>query len=363
MLKIFTDISHYNPTGRGFLNDVLRPFIPINKLDELGIKDDLIKLVNRIEECDLCLMPMAWNYYINTHNTSIADKFIRKAQENHKKMLIGVYGDYYIKLPNYEHIIGMYVGSYQSLCNYNEITLPVIIRDPLQYVGEDKICDRDYNLMPSIGFCGQVDSNIIISMLKMGWRKWNNIKYYLSISKYYSGPASPPTYLRKKVLDILDKADGIHTDFIRRNKYQGGKSKNDSSFEILREIFYQNIINSDYTICIRGTGNFSARFYETLALGRIPIFINTDCILPFSDVIDWKKHLIWIEQNEISEIETKILQFHHSLTEELFQKMQKENRMLWEKYFKFSGFYKELSILLKLALKAKVLKNHNDLVI
>ena len=93
----------------------------------------------------------------------------------------------------------------------------------------------------------------------------------------------------------------------------------------LRKEFYRNIENTDYTLCVRGGGNFSARLYETLALGRIPIFINTDCTLPFNNEIDWKKHLVWVEYDEINDIETTIHQFHHSLTVQSFQQLEKEN--------------------------------------
>ena len=169
-----------------------------------------------------------------------------------------------------------------------------------------------------------------------------NIKYYLHLSKFYPGPITPPTYLRKKILNIIDKMDNVQTKFIRRNRYQGGEPKERDSVEQLRKEFYQNIENTNYTLCIRGAGNFSARFYETLALGRIPIFLNTDCILPFNSQIDWKKHLVFVDYKEIYDIQSKIRHFHHSLTKESLIKLQKENRMLWEKYFSFSGFFREL---------------------
>ena len=56
----------------------------------------------------------------------------------------------------------------------------------------------------------------------------------------------------------------------------------------LRFEFIRNILSSDYTLCFRGSGNYSLRFYETLCLGRIPLFINTDCKLPFEDEINWR---------------------------------------------------------------------------
>ena len=95
--------------------------------------------------------------------------------------------------------------------------------------------------------------------------------------------------------------------------------------------------DSDYIICVRGGGNFSARFYETLAMGRIPIFINTDCILPFDNLIDWKRYCVWVEKKELRNIGEKITTFHQSLSNEEFQKLQAECRIIWEQYLSREG--------------------------
>ena len=78
-----------------------------------------------------------------------------------------------------------------------------------------------------------------------------------------------------------------------------------------------------------------------------PIFVNTDCILPFDDIIEWKKHVIWIEKNEILDINSIILEFHNGLTQDLFTNLQNENRQIWEHYFSFAGFIQELISYLK----------------
>ena len=288
MIKIFTEISHYDSSKRGFLNDILRPFLPTERLEEFGIDNGMIKLVDHIEDSDICLLPMAWNYYLNTNQINKAKELIKKAQTGSKKIIISVMGDYFISLPNLDHIIGMYCSTYLSKSTDKTFPLPVIIQDPFSFLELGAINLREFNKEPSVGFCGQSDPTIIISSIKMAKLAWQNIRFNLHLSQYYPGPIIPPTYLRKKLLDIMDKTDKVHTEFIRRDRYQAGESKKGNSFQRVRKEFYKNIDSTDYTLCIRGTGNFSARFYETLALGRIPIFINTDCMLPFNDMIDWK---------------------------------------------------------------------------
>ena len=107
------------------------------------------------------------------------------------------------------------------------------------------------------------------------------------------------------------------------------------------------ILNSNYTVCMRGGGNFSVRFYETLALGRIPIFINTDCILPFDEMIKYKDYMVWVEESELPFINQKILDFHNSLNQEKFNELQVACRNLWQTYLTKDGFYFHLADQLK----------------
>ena len=88
MLKIFTDLSHYNSNQRKYLADILRPFLPNNRFSEFGIDKDIIVLVNTIEESHICLLPMSWNYYVDTNQINIAKRLILKAEAAEKKILI-----------------------------------------------------------------------------------------------------------------------------------------------------------------------------------------------------------------------------------------------------------------------------------
>ena len=81
MLKIYTDISYYQKSYRNFLCDILRPFLPKNRFSEFGIDDNIIKLVEHIEDSDICLLPMAWNYYLNTNQVDKAETFIQRAKK------------------------------------------------------------------------------------------------------------------------------------------------------------------------------------------------------------------------------------------------------------------------------------------
>lgn len=114
----------------------------------------------------------------------------------------------------------------------------------------------------------------------------------------------------------------------------------------VRQEYFQNMIDSDYILCCSGYENYSIRLYETLSCGRIPVFINTDCVLPYDFAIDWKKYCVWVDRSELSLIGEKILDFHNNLSTQEFIDLQHECRQFWEKWISpegfFSNFYRHL---------------------
>jgi hypothetical protein len=51
---------------------------------------------------------------------------------------------------------------------------------------------------------------------------------------------------------------------------------------------------------------------------------------------------LWIEGGEIEQIPDILNRFHASISDDLFAEMQKDNRLLWEKYLGPLGFYQQL---------------------
>ena len=65
------------------------------------------------------------------------------------------------------------------------------------------------------------------------------------------------------------------------------------------------------------------------ALYIIPVFIDTDCILPFMNIINWKDHLVWVDWDDIDNISKIILDFHRNISNNEFKSLQLKNRKLW----------------------------------
>jgi hypothetical protein len=58
------------------------------------------------------------------------------------------------------------------------------------------------------------------------------------------------------------------------------------------EEFYKNMSDNLFNLCIRGWGNYSYRFCQTICMGRIPVLIDTDCCLPFEEVFNYDDYIV-----------------------------------------------------------------------
>lgn len=157
---------------------------------------------------------------------------------------------------------------------------------------------------------------------------------------------------REKILPPLSNKSQYNFIF-RKTWGDIGTNSYKSEFKVSpkksRNEYIKNIEDNLYTICIRGGGNFSFRLAETLMMGRIPVLIDTDCLLPFSEDIPYRTNTVYITRensNNFSCIHNLIENYHNSHSESELINIQKENRKLWEKYFTVSGaFYQTLNII------------------
>jgi len=189
-----------------------------------------------------------------------------------------------------------------SKLQVNERILPIIWPEKL---GKFTYFLDQNNPLPIVGFCGCLDTN----------------------------------EFRKIVSDLIKNNKEIQDNFILRNTFLATdipdkeQTKND---------FYKNINESHFTLCLNGFGNFSIRFYQTLSMGRIPIFLETDTILPFKNEIDWENTII-MDKNPKNLVE-KIIYCYQN--EDIIKK-QKKCLEIFNKYFTFNAFSLKMRDLIK----------------
>ncbi|HEY9685971.1 MAG TPA: exostosin family protein [Coleofasciculaceae cyanobacterium] len=119
--------------------------------------------------------------------------------------------------------------------------------------------------------------------------------------------------------------------------------KSDPSDQFTRKrLFVQEALDSPYALITRGSGNYSFRLYEIMALGRIPVIIDTDSCLPWPDLIPWSEICLIVPRKDIPKLPSKIREFHEGLTCAEFEALQYRIREIWQTYLSEEGFYTTL---------------------
>jgi hypothetical protein len=145
--------------------------------------------------------------------------------------------------------------------------------------------------------------------------------------------------IRRSALDALEADGRISTGFIRREHFWGGRFAGVQDVRKVRREFLDNMAGSGYVLCARGGGNFSYRIYEVMSCGRIPLFVDTDCVLPYEFLVGWRNLFPTVDLADVKNIGDVLLGFHSGLGPCGFQARQAEMRRLWEKWISPLGFF------------------------
>lgn len=324
----------YIPLLYPFVNQEQREFAELDWMskvfDEYCISAKSLFQLTTIEESDFSLLPFDWRYtWENPKLVEVAKDLERKSKDYNKKMIVFFNWDPTEKILSDTTIV-FRTSLLYSCKKRTEFSCPTFDQDILHDYWGGKIIVRKKRLKPTIGFCGYV------APISLVLKKY--IKELVLNKTYITGHL-----LRTEILLHLKLCRAIKTNFITRSKFWAGKATPEgfdvAGMKSARLDFVNNMANSDYILCVKGSGNFSMRFFETLCSGRIPVFVNTDCGLPYDFVIDWKKYCVWVEESEIKDISTKILEFHERISENEFIELQYECRKIWEKWLSPNGFY------------------------
>lgn len=305
MIKLHVDDINYKYI------DILVPFIGIKENDPNdpinGRYDELYKTgkeflqLSNIDECDFILY---------NKDVLIPDNdLINKSMHYNKKLFVIYNSDNSDKL-NIPNSVILRTSFYSDDRSTNEYAIPAFVDDLIKKYFGGQFKPKNKNLKPIISFCG-----------------------------YDNSPC------RRDALNKLKYCKNIIPNFIIRNNFWGGaingRLMKPEAFKV-RQDLVNNMSEGDYAFCARGGGNFSYRFYEAMSMGKIPLFVNSKCVLPFENIIDWKKLCLWVEESEISNIEEIILNFHNSISNEEFVNKQIQCRNIWKEYLSPEGFYSKL---------------------
>jgi len=219
--------------------------------------------------------------------------------------------------------------------------MPVmIIADPMQGThAEMFVKHRQWSATPTVGFCGFARDVKVSELLKTGIYK----AYTLAKLGYADVSQFKGLQLRSQALRVLGNSSLAEANFIVRKEsvFLTNSKKHFQQREAYRAEFFWNIADSDYQICLRGSANHSRRPWETLSCARIPLFIDTDCVLPFENLINWSEHMAIVDEADIGRLPEHLREYHTQIPSDRYAEKQQACRDLWETWLSPQGFARQ----------------------
>jgi len=252
-----------------------------------------IEVVNEVNLCDYVVMRKTYTSNDHESNKQICDELKQFGKANNKPFVYFLHDDPDMDMGDCIEGGIIFRTSYlRSMGRSNEYCMPSF------YPEDIKMCVMDVLKCDSIkvGFCGAITHKV-----------------------------------RLNACDSLIKNNNIKVDMKLREQIHLGYSGS-NRFKINRNEFLDIICNNVYQLCCRGGGNFSHRFYETLASGRIPVVVDTD--IPLPDIgEDWNDYIVMADNVDV--LASKLVEWHNSHD---VVDMQVRCRRLWEERLTFKGF-------------------------
>lgn len=294
-----------------------------------------------LRECEAAILPIPWETTLTRADARTrAEKFLQRAREAGKTAVVFFCSDADEPLDLPGTVI-FRTSFYRSLRRPNEFAMPAWSEDLVERYLDGRLILRRKAGPPVVGFCGFSLSRRLqrLSLRSRLRRVWWSLR---RLRRRLRGLPATDATIRARALEALAGNPAVRTNFLLREEFWG-KGGDPSVLRRTREEYVRNLVDSDYILCGRGAGNFSYRLYEALLCGRIPIFLDTDCVLPFEDAIDWKRHCVWVDEREAGSVADRVASFHASLSDGEFEERQRACRRLWEEWLSPEAFFARLA--------------------
>ncbi len=304
--------------------------------------------VTSIEDADVVVLPGDWYWVRGTSWRSRPDRRLTEmvrplyesARASGKPVVMFYSGDRSCDRVPYPEAHVFREGPFGSRSGPRDHALPAFPEDLVEEYYDGTLLERPKRDSPVVGFCGLANA-------KSSWRQVGGQLIYHPVVVARERRVDPSPYLgevlRERAVRLLREHHDIEANFILRSSKVFFRSAESRDLVEVRDEYVRNLAESDYVLCIRGSGNYSYRLYEAMCMGRIPVILNTDLVLPCEDEIAWKKLAVWVERDDISSLPDRIREFHSRLSPTEFVELQHSLRRHWLDLLSPEGFFGRFS--------------------
>ena len=332
MIKVFTIKSMLTPQNRPQVFPLLFD-MHYNEHPDPRIATHY-SFTDEPEEADIFVYPIDINGPFKRGESAEVLSILETWLNHDRPVWVYTSGDYGITLKN-PKITQFRFGGFKSKFPSNTEVMPAFIQDPYT-LQSTKPFYLPKPLIPKVGFVGFSSTSLKVWSKALAATVYGNLRRLIGKEPTDRQSFYPAAYRRKKFLNQLERHPEIDTDIIHRSQYRAGANSPEQRAQTTAD-FFNNIFNSPYTLCVRGAGNFSVRFYEVLAAGRIPLLIDTDVKLPLHNEIDWSLHSVIVDTTK--PLTVCLQQWHEATATAEFEAIQKRNRALWQSHLTRESYF------------------------
>ncbi len=227
------------------------------------------------------------------------------------------------------------MSSYKSTKKPQEIVIPTTAR----LFENEKRSPREKGNKPLVSFCGFAGFKT-----KRQWATYvlkNALWDIKALLKPVLKAHKLGIYWRQVAMRSLELSPLVDTHFIIRRSFSGTHKTIELSPAQARREFIDSIVESDFVLAPKGDGNYSNRFLETLSLGRIPILIDTDSVLPREDEIDYDDIVVRVPMKEVHRTADYVRAFYDACTPEEWKRRQELATHTFQTYLQQDVFFKD----------------------
>lgn len=356
-LRLYTDPDLVTRVGRAGVVSIVRAALAarddaVGALDKFGRRATNFAIVDSRDDADAFILPVSWNR-LRPADRVAADALARDAARQGLPIVIWGEGDHELVVP-YRNAILVQSGLHASRRRVHRGALerPSIFGDLVETYFDGVLPTLPKEPRARIGFCGYASTRLrVVAMERL---RWTGARVLDVAGRSRVVPPRPGSVgLRARMLETFRRSSEVDTDFIVRNRYRAGVRGDAISdpAHALRMEFIRNLVDSPYTLCVRGTGNFSKRLYEALCCGRIPVLLDTDSVLPFEDDLAWDAVCVRVPEADREQAPTILARWHAAQHPDHFQTLQHRARQLWLRHLSSDGYFTTLATQLAMRLR------------
>jgi hypothetical protein len=280
------------------------------------------------------VLPNNFKKTLSPEATRYVQTYVDTGEEAGKPVYVFSLGDFTGQIQFDPRVFVFRYSLYTDTTSSQDISMPTLTAD----VAPEGITIRQKQERPRVSFCGLAGFPTL--KRRLAYVIKNLILTFQSFANPHTQARKLGIYWRRAAMRACEASLSIDTHFIIRKTFSGNRATIEIDPAQARKEYLDSIRDADFVLAPKGDGNYSNRFLETLSMGRIPVLIDTNVILPLEDRIDYSKIIVRVPMNRVKETPIYIRNFYEALSEEEWRKRQQLARDTFARYLRVDSFFK-----------------------